>query len=158
MGRKNKCHFSELCKDLLATKYKIPYLSTGFLGQIQKLSEKQSISDIIVFKKVALETIALDGLSAEDGKIIKSRTIDLINKIQKQGHPWYNETWKDNWLSLVFVNDRWFKQLWGKKELSIIKSINKEIKDANIFESRRNKIPSSKMLVLKDKFDQVNCT
>jgi len=157
-GRKNKCHFYKLCKDLLSTKYKIHYLSNGLLGQIQKLSEKQLTTDIIIFKKIAIEAIASDGLGVEAEKVLKSRIIDLINKIEKAGHSWYNETWKDDWLSLVSINNQWFRQLWNKNELAIIKSMDKEVLAGNIFNKRQSKIPSDNLLNLKDKFDQLNCT
>jgi len=157
-GRKNKCHFYELAKDLLSTKYKTKYSSIGFLGQIQRLSEKKSISNIITFKKIALETIALNGLDIDVGKILKSRIIDLIIKIEKAGHPWYNETWKDDWLSLISVNHKWFKQLWDKKEWAILRSMDKEVLAGNIFNNGQDKIPSNKLLDLRDKFDQINCT
>ena len=157
-GRRNKCHFYNLCKDLLSTKYKIHYLSNGLLGQIQKLSEKQLTTDIIIFKKIAIEAIASDGLGVEAEKVLKSRIIDLINKIEKAGHSWYNETWKDDWLSLVSINNQWFRQLWNKNELVIIKSMDKEVLAGNIFNKHQSKIPSDNLLNLKDKFDQLNCT
>ncbi len=155
-GRKNKCRFYELCKDLLSTKYKIKHLSDGLLGQIQRLSEKHSTSNIVIFKKIAIEIITMDGLDGEGGKVLKSRIIDLISKIDKAGHPWYNETWKDEWLSLVFVAKIWFRKLWSKEELTIIKAIDKEILTGNIFNTHQDKIPSIKMLEIKDKFDKIN--
>ena len=157
-GRKNKCHFYESSKDLLSTKYKIKYLSDGLLGQIQRLSEKQSTSNIVTFKKIAIEIITLDGLEVEVGKVLKSQIIDLVSKIEKTGHPWYNETWKDGWLSLVSVNNQWFRQLWNKKEWTIIKSLDKEVLAGNIFKNHQDKIPSDNLLYLRDKFEQINCT
>jgi len=78
--------------------------------------------------------------------------------ISKDGHPWYKETWKDNWISSVSLNNGWFKQLWTKGELPIIKSINKEVLTGEIFSNQGNKIPSDNMLKLKEKFNKINCT
>ncbi|RXK62073.1 hypothetical protein ESA94_03415 [Lacibacter luteus] len=158
IGRKGKCRFYELSKNLLSTKYKIKYLSDGFIGQIKRLAEKQSISEVVVFKNIAIETIALDELDIEVGKVLKSRVAELINRIDKAGHPWYNETWKDSWLSLVFVTKAWYRQLWSKEEFSIIKAIEKEVLIGNMFNSYRGKTPSNKMLEIKVKYDQINCT
>lgn len=74
-GRKNDCNFYEMSKSLLSNKYKIKYLSDGWLGQLKKLSEKLSLSHIVVFKKIALETFVKDGLNADVEIILKSRII-----------------------------------------------------------------------------------
>ena len=158
IGRKNKCKFFELSKDLLLTKYKMKYLSDGWLGQIKRLSEKKAISNVVIFKRVALETIASNRLDNKMKEIIKSRIIDLINKIEKVGHPWYNETWKDSWQSLVLIDKNWTKQLFGKEQWTVIKLLDKEVLANNIFENNKNKIPSDSILKLRYRFDQLNCT
>jgi hypothetical protein len=155
-GRKNKCHFYKLLKGLLSTKYKIAYSNDGVPGQLKRLSIKKSTSEIVTFKKIALEVISFDGLDDKMGKIIKGKIVDLINKIEKDGHPWFNETWKDDWLSFVSINNHWFRQLWNKKELAVIKLMDKEILADNIFNKHQNKTPSGILLKLKDKLDQVN--
>ncbi len=157
-GRKNECNFYEISKSLLSKKYKIKYLSDGWAGQIKRLSKELSLADIVVFKKIALETIAKDRLNEETETILKSRLIELINRIDKAGHPCYNETWKEDWISLTSINNNWFKQLWTTRQLSIIKAINIEVLNDTIFDDDNRKIPSDLMIKLKDKFDQINCT
>jgi hypothetical protein len=72
IGRKNKCKFYDLSKDLLLTKHKVKYLSDGWLGQIKRLSEKKAFSNVVTFKRVALDTIAANGLDNKMKEIIKS--------------------------------------------------------------------------------------
>ncbi|MFC5978666.1 hypothetical protein [Flavobacterium salmonis] len=134
------------------------YLSDGWIGQINRVSKKQSISNIVVFKKITLETIFIDGLDKEMEKILKSRILDLINKIDRAGHPWYNETWKDNWLSLILINQNRFKQLWSDEEFEIIKLIDKEVTSGNIINIYKTIVPSDAILNLKEQFDKINCT
>jgi hypothetical protein len=154
IGRKNKCKFYDLSKDLLLTKHKVKYLSDGWLGQIKRLSEKKAFSNVVTFKRVALDTIAANGLDNKMKEIIKSGIIALINKIEKAGHPWYNETWKDDWQSLVLVDKNWTKELFGKEQWEVIKLLDKEILANNIFKDNGNKIPSDSILKLKYQFDQ----
>lgn len=158
IGRKNKCHFYELSKELMSTKYKIKYLSDGWLGQINRLSKKQSTSDIFTFKTIALEVILSGGIDNEMKKVLKPRIITLINRIEISGHSLYNEIWKDEWHSLVLINNKIFRQLWDNKEWIIMKSINKEVQANNLFSNEQSKIPSERMLYLKAKFDEANCT
>jgi hypothetical protein len=115
----------------LSSKYKIKYLSDGFTGQIKRLSEKHTRSEIITFKKIAIETITSDGIDIEVARVLKSRIIALVNKIETTGPPSYDETWKNDWLSLVCVKMQWFRKLWDKKEWTIIKSIDKEVVGEN---------------------------
>jgi hypothetical protein len=157
-GRKNECNFLQSLKDLLQKKYKIEYLSDGWAGQIKRLAEQESLSQIIILKRVALDIIAselLGGLDSEMQTILRTRIIDLINKIENIENPWYNETWTEGWLSLNSLNCSWFKALWSKDELQIIKSINSEVLNDNVFKSKKSKLPSIEMLSLKYKFDSL---
>ncbi|MFB9107667.1 MULTISPECIES: hypothetical protein [Flavobacterium] len=131
------------------------YLSDGWIGQINRVSKKQSISNIVTFKKITLETIFIDGLDKEMEKILKSRILDLINKIDRAGHPWYKETWKDDWLSLILINKNWFKQMWSDEEFEIIKLIDKEVTSGNITNIYKTIVPSDAILNLKEQFDKI---
>ena len=52
IGRKTKCDFAQLSKQLLSEKYKIKCSSDGWSGQMKRLSEKFSISWKLHLKKL----------------------------------------------------------------------------------------------------------
>jgi hypothetical protein len=125
-------------------------------GQIKRLSEKQSLGHVITFKRAALDTIANDqpeGFDPEIQGILRARIAIMINGIDRAGHPWYNQTWKDEWISLNPLDSSWFKLLWTKKQLQTLKAINKEVIGNNLFKSKKSKLPSAAMLKLKIKFE-----
>ncbi len=154
-GTKNKFDFSRLSKELLSGKYKIEYLSDGWPGQIKRLSDRLSISWTITFKKILLEIIANESSSLDNEivQIIKTRVRELIARISINGHPSFNQSWKDEWLSLCSTKSTWFKQLWTDSELKIIKAIDNQIKTGNIYASNSSS-PSSQLLRLKDQYDR----
>lgn len=157
-GRKNKCHFYESAKDLLSKKYKLKYLSDGLLGQLKRLAKKQSVSEVVAFRRIALEVILSGSRQMEVEKVLKARIVDLIGTLEKASHPWYNDTWKEHWHSFVSLNNKWFKELWDKKELVIIKSMDEQVRAGSIFNSNKERNPSDALLALRDKFSQLNCT
>lgn len=154
-GRRGKCHLWDMCKELLTTKYGIEYPSNGLLGQIKRLSKKQSQTEVVTFKKIALEVIGIKNTDTEAVKSFKSRIIALISQMPGPGFRSFNETWKDYWLSLVNVKQEWFIALWSKKELAVLKLIDKEVLSNNIFKDHKNKAQSGRILSLKTKFEQV---
>lgn len=160
IGRKNKCHFYNSLKELLKTKYKMPYSNDGQRGQITRLSEKQSLSPVITFKRVALDIIGSDAPVGFDSKMqvfLRTKIVKIINEFDKVGHPfpWSNSRWKDDWLSFTVINSEWFKLLWTKKQWSIIKAINNEVLKGNLFKNKRSKLPSEAILKLKIKFESL---
>lgn len=158
IGRKNECSFLKLCEVLLQEKYKIKYPSDRWTGQIIKLSKKCSLSHVVTFKRVALETIADEregGFNEEMQQTLKGRIKHLINNIQRAGDTWYNETWIDAWLSLVSLKSAWFTLLWTKKELFIIRKINNEILSNTLFKDKKRKLISDIALKYKDEFNRL---
>lgn len=154
IGRKNKCQFFSVSKQILETKYKIKYPATGWFGQIEQLSKKQSLSNVLVFNKIALETIAESSNGKFDVKlknILKERIINLIVRIT-EGDSWFDVTWIDMWLSLNNFNTIWYKDLWSENQYRILKSINNEVKNYNLFKNEQIVIKYDKLLKLKQQF------
>ncbi len=153
-GTKSKCNFSRLSKELLSEKYKIEYLSDGWPGQIKRLADKLSISWTVTFKRISFEIIANESSAFEKeiAQILKKRVSELISRININGHPSFNQSWKDEWASLCSIKSAWFKQLWTDSELKIIKAIDSQIRTGNIYASNSCS-PSIQLLKLKDQYE-----
>ncbi|MFY9309786.1 MAG: hypothetical protein WAQ28_12130 [Bacteroidia bacterium] len=153
IGKSSKYEFTESLKKLLIEKYKIKYDAYGWPGQIRRLSEKQSLSWIVTFKKIALEILLEpDTVDKEMSKIIRTKLTGLLHWINPSGDSYFNETWKDEWLALVSVKSKWFKHLWTDKEYKIILLIDKEILSNRMFENKKHKIPTSLLVKYKNEF------
>ncbi|MES2587784.1 MAG: hypothetical protein V4622_02320 [Bacteroidota bacterium] len=94
-------------------------------------------------------------LDKEMTEILKTRIITLINRINALGDIWFNESWTEEWLSLCAIKSIWFKQLWVDDEWIIIKSIDKEVKEDNIFRNKGENIPTIEVIRLKEQYDSV---
>ena len=155
-GTKNKCNFTHLSKQLLTDKYKVSYSSDGWWGQISRLAKKLSLNWVTTFKRIALEIVADEqhgGLDKAMRKILKKRIVSLIGRINALGDTWFNDSWSEEWLSLCSTKSKWFKQLWDDNEWTIIKSIDKQVQDDNIFSKKGNNIPTPQLIKLKEQFD-----
>jgi len=152
-GRGGKCSFLRKCRELLAETYNIPFSSDGFRGQIMKLAERRQLPQVVAFKQIAIQTLAVGELDQQVGLSLTTRIIDLISKIEEAGHRWFNETWKEEWHSFAAVNEDWFQQLWDNNEVSLLTQIDSEVKAGNLFKDPQSKIPSDRILKLKQAFE-----
>jgi hypothetical protein len=159
LGTESKCDFTQLIKQLLSDKYKINYMSTGWPGQITRLSKKLTLSWEMTFKKIALEIVAGEqGLEKSMQEILKSRIVSLLERINPIGDIYFNDYWTEEWLILCPVKSNWFKQLWTDKEWITIKSINNLIQADNIFQNKDKKIPTPELQKLKEQYDEHKST
>ena len=157
VGTKHKCDFTQLSKQLLTDKYKINYSSDGWPGQITRLAKKESLSWVTTFKRTALEIVAdtrHGGLDKALAEILKKRIVSLIERVKVLGDPWFNDSWKEEWVSLFSVKSNWSKQMWTDKEWAIVKSIDKHVQADNVFSKKGDHIPTPQLLKLKDQFDK----
>jgi len=158
LGTKHKCDFTELSKRLLTDKYKISYSNDGWPGQIGRLAKKKSLSWLSTFKEIALEIIADEqngGLDKAMMKILKTRIVSLIGRVNALGDTWFNDSWAEEWLSLCLIKSNWFKQIWDNDEWLIIKSIHKEVQGENIFAKKGYNIPTLQLIKLKAQYDRL---
>lgn len=157
LGTKNKCDFTKLLRQLLTRKYKTAYGNDGWPGQISRLAKKRSQNWITTFKKISLELVAenqrgrLDKTSAE---ILRERIMSIIERINAQGDPWFNDSWVEEWSSYCSIKSKWFKYLWTELEWPIIKSIDRHVQAGNVFSNKGKYIPTLQLLKLKNEFDK----
>jgi hypothetical protein len=157
LGTIHKCDFTELVKQLLIRKHKIKWGSDGWPGQITRLANKKSLSWVVTFKRTALEIVTDSrngGLDKALAEILKKRIVSLIEHIEASGHSWFNDSWREEWLSLCSVKSKWFKPIWTDKEWAIVKSIDKHVQAGDVFSKKGDHLPTQQLLKLKAQFDK----
>jgi hypothetical protein len=155
IGTNFKSDFIPLLKDYIAKKYSIECRATGWPGQIDRLSEKLSLTWVITFKKILLETVANEGLSNKLEQIITSRIENLIEHIYETENAWFNTNWREEWISLCASKSKWFKQMWSTNEFKIIKTMDAEIQANRLFLKPNSNLPAAFLLSLKEQFTQL---
>lgn len=145
-GLNNRNFTNEIIK-LLEEKYKIPFLSMGWIGQIDVFALKKKCDWIVAFKQIGLEIIlqqeSYDLELKEYLKLIITRLLKDVNEEMI-----FQPNWKDQWLSYCLINNKDFKKLWTKKEFSILKNIHREVKNNNFIEIKL----SPKFFEMKNSF------
>jgi hypothetical protein len=158
LGRGKRSNLSADFELLLTDKYKTPYSSTGWPGQIEKLAQRSKLPWTITFKQVTLEIIASEkygGLNKEQGKIFRGRFEGLLSRIKENGDVWFNDQWVDEWLSFCLIKQKWFKELWSKQEFQLIKLLNREVIVGNVFGDKKTNKPSRELLGFSKKFSTI---
>jgi hypothetical protein len=161
LGRKKKCDFTKLSKELLIEKYKIQYSNDGFPGQITRLAKKLSLNWVTTFKRIALEIVVderqgdLDKVMME---ILRTRIISLLKRVDQLGDICFNDNWTEEWLTICPVKSKWCKQLWTDIEWKTIKSIDKLIQADSIFDSIDKKRLALELLEIIEKYNKQKST
>ena len=153
IGTGSKCKFSQLLSKHFEENLSIKYLATGWPGQVTQYSEKKAISWIRSFRQAGLETIAGNGgLDDECKQILKKTITILIERIRDKGDIYFNERWVEEWNSFCLVKSPWFKNMWTAAEYKVIASLDKEVKNNNVFKVSNLFLPTSTLLKLSKTF------
>lgn len=147
IGTNFKSDFIPLLKAYIAKRYRIECRATGWPGQIDRLSEKLSLTWVITYKKILLEVLFNEKLSNKQQQILTSRIENLIERIDK-----IDDYWREDWVSLCALKSTWFKQLWSTNEFNIIKTIDAEIQADRLFITPNSYLPKDFLVSLKEQF------
>jgi hypothetical protein len=161
-GRNGKCEFTKILKEYLDKKYKVQYSSDGWSGQISRYCKSKHLNWVNTFKKVSLEVLAESEnqkFSTPLRELYRTRVISLIDRIKKEGDPFFRPDWVHEVVLLCSHKTNWFKNLWSDDELRILKQISIELSKhySTIFENWQplgQYVPSKKLLSLKADFDK----
>ena len=130
----NNHDLTNLLRKHLEETLKVNYSSDGWPGQIKRYSDKIFIPWTSAFKQVCLEVIANDGgLDDEMQKLIRSRILGLIDRVQEDGDPWFNRSWIEEWNSLFDTKSSWLQKLWTDDEYKTLCGIDMEVKNNKVF-------------------------
>jgi hypothetical protein len=158
-GTELKCDFTQLIRQHLTDLLGIPYLSDGWPGQIKRFANKKYIPWLVAFKQIGF-AVLLDfekneGLDSEVQEMIKRRIIGLIEGINEKGDPWFGRTWSEDWESVCLTKNKWFQEIWSKKEFQVIKAIHTEVNNGRVVEDwKQNYKPRAKLVELRDRFQK----
>ena len=156
LGTNGKCQFPDLIKHHLIGKYRVNYSNDGWPGQISRLAKKQSLSWETTFTRVTLEILSDEshgGFDEEMKTALKKRIETLIDRINVDGNKWFNEYWKEEWMSICSIKSNWFQQLWTEKELVVLISIDNLVHEDCVFLNRTDFLPTLELLNLMDQFN-----
>jgi len=123
LGRNGRCTFTLKLKQHIENKHSIRHSSDGWPGQIRRLAEKRSLSQVIIFKMLTLEMITLE----EDARlhkvlkdVLKTRILSLSRKLE-------NTDTLSEWIALCPFESEWFRLLWTDAEWAFIRSVNEKL-------------------------------
>lgn len=145
------CDFSNPFKQFVEDKFNIPSGATGWEGQIERLSEKRSQTWLRTFKQVSLQFITdsdFKDLEEELSKTVKTRIQSLIERIDEQGNPWFNDWWVEEWQSLCLLHLDCFKQMWTTEELRLVEAIDNIVRSNKVFSEKNRSLPSKELIQL----------
>ena len=126
IGRDDECHFIEKLSESIEEEYKIDCRATGWIGQIERLAEMLETDWVTVFKKQSLKILT--------DNFTESITIEFTNSIKKRingkmlgvkNH--FRRDWITDWFGIVNFEADWFNEIWSKKELQLLREIEKEL-------------------------------
>ncbi len=147
IGTNGKCDFSNQISEILENEFKCVKRATGWNGQIIEFGKKNNLTWESSFKKIGLKVLSkyFQGKSKNKyEKILKSIIQSKINQIeivrfknQKGEINRFGEKWIKKWFGLVALDEKWFQEIWTKRELEIISDINIEIKKIEDKESEK---------------------
>lgn len=152
------CNFTEPLESYISETFGIQPSSSRWIGQVEELSKKLSLSWVTTFRKTSLQFIIekdVANLLPELNNVLRTRIFSLTNRINETGDPWFNESWVDDWLALCLIDCDWFSQLWTSEELKLIKAIDTKVKKREVFSDKESFLPSSDLLKLKGDLDKL---
>lgn len=157
---KTNLFFTENLSSILEKHYSSPKGALGWSGQIEVLVKKEKKHWTSVFKKVTLNAlikISEDSLKSKLQMFLKERlvlNIERIAPIHISGSEntinYFDKNWIIDWFGFVDLEEAWFKEIWTKKELVIIKNINQEVEKIKLQEEEI--APNKYLLELSSKF------
>jgi hypothetical protein len=127
IGRDNECNFIEQIVKSIEEEYKIESRATGWIGQIEMVSEKLETDWITIFKKQSLKILTKkfkEPIKAEFATSIKKRINGKMLGVKNH----FRRDWIADWFGIVDLKADWFKEFWSDKELRLMNKIEEEIK------------------------------
>jgi hypothetical protein len=149
------CNFTDAIILFIEKKFRIAGRATGWPGQIELLSRKRGSSWVQTFKQVALQFIVEDDFEAikkELNQFFRTRVQTLVERIDPNGSPWFDDSWVAGWNEVCLLKTPWFKELWTTKELKLLRAMNSLVASGEVFRNDDRKLPSEKLLSLREKF------
>jgi hypothetical protein len=127
-GTDLSCKFIHELTKSIETEYKIESRATGWIGQIDRLAEKQKTDWVTVFKKQSLKILTERFTESNKSNFTDSYKKRITSKLSAIESNYFKRDWVLDWVGIVDVNAAWFKEMWTAKELYLFEMIEDELK------------------------------
>lgn len=124
--------FIPLLKETLTNKYKLPYSNTGWIGQMDKLAEREGDTWVNALTKLSLFILCEqeEELTEKSKEFLKHAISAKINQSDWQPH---FKSWENDWATFSFLKHKWVKTLWTPEEWKVITRIDKLVKARGVY-------------------------
>lgn len=148
IGRNNECQFISELMDAIEQEFDISPKATGWVGQIERVAEKENSDWVTIFKAQSLKLLAKSMNYSIKENLLESIKRRVIGKTSgAKNH--FRKDWITDWFGIIHLDENWFNACWTSREIELMQKIERELNTYGAIAYLDNSPqPSSNVLLL----------